>query len=142
MASVSELLERFVSNFNEGKFEEGAQDFAEGGVLEEVGTGRTVSAAESVQNSRAWRAAFPDARGVIENTIVAGTRGAAEIVWTGTNTGSFNGMPPTNKQVTVRAAAVIETDGSKITRARHYLDVAGLMAQLGVTPGSQAAGAR
>jgi predicted ester cyclase len=100
MASVSELLDRFVGTFNEGKFEEGAQDFAEGGVLEEVGTGRTVSAAESVQNARAWKAAFPDARGVIENKIVEGNKGAAEIVWTGTNTGSLNDMPATNKQVT------------------------------------------
>ena len=136
MASVGELLDRFVSNFDEGKFDEGLEDFAEGGVLEEVGTGRTVTVAESVQNSRAWKAAFPDARGVIENKIVEGNKGAAEIVWTGTNTGSFNGMPATNKPATIRAVATMETDGGKITRVRHYLDVAGLMAQLGATPGA------
>jgi len=65
---------------------------------------------------------------------VQGDKGAAEIVWTGTNTGSFNGMPPTNKPVTMRAVATLQTRDGKIMRARHYLDVAGMMAQLGVMP--------
>jgi predicted ester cyclase len=42
------------------------------------------------------------------------------------------GRPATGKPVTVRAVVVLETNGSKITRATHYIDVAGMMAQLGV----------
>jgi steroid delta-isomerase-like uncharacterized protein len=142
MATVRELLERFVGSFNEGRFEEARDDYAESGVQEEIGTGRQLTVEEGIANARAWKSAFPDARGVIETMLIDGNRGAAEIVWTGTNTGSLNGMPPTGKPVTMRAVAVIETDGSRITRARHYLDVAGMMAQLGVAPGAQPAGTR
>ncbi len=138
MASVKELLERFVSSFNEGKFEEARSDYAEGGASEEIGTGRTFAVQQGIENARAWKAAFPDARGTIETTLIDGTRGAAEVVWQGTNTGSFNGMPPTGKPVQMRAVVVIETNGSQITRSRHYLDVASMMAQLGVGQGAPA----
>ena len=37
--------------------------------------------------------------------------------------------------VTVRAVVIIETDGSKITRSSHYIDLAGMMAQLGAGAG-------
>jgi steroid delta-isomerase-like uncharacterized protein len=140
MASVSELLDRFVELFNEGRFEEGVADFAPDGVVEEIGTGRRFTPQENVENGRAWRAAFPDARGTIEGKLLDGDRGAAEVVWAGTNTGPLLGRPPTGKAVAVRAVAVLETAGGKITRARHYLDVAGMMAQLGAAPGAGGAG--
>jgi steroid delta-isomerase-like uncharacterized protein len=143
MASVNELLDRFVGQFNEGRFEAALEDMAPDGVFEELGTGRRFTPQESVENARAWKAAFPDARGAIETKLIDGDRGAAEIVWTGTNTGSLQGQPPTGKAVTVRAVAVLETAGGKITRARHYLDVAGMMAQLGAgAAGAPGAGAR
>jgi steroid delta-isomerase-like uncharacterized protein len=93
-----------------------------------------------MQNAKDWKTAFPDGKGRIENTIVDGHKGAAEVVWTGTNTGALNGMPPTNKPVSMRGMVSITEQGGKIANSRHYLDVAGMMTQLGVTPG--AAGAR
>jgi hypothetical protein len=39
----------------------------------------------------------------------------------------------------VRAVVIIETDGSKITRLSHYIDVAGMMAQLGVSANASVA---
>jgi hypothetical protein len=33
--------------------------------------------------------------------------------------------------VTVRAVVVLETDGTHIVRSSHYIDMAGMMAQLG-----------
>jgi steroid delta-isomerase-like uncharacterized protein len=58
-------------------------------------------------------------------------KGVAEITWRGTHRGPLMGQPPTGKAVTVRAVVVLETNGSQITRATHYIDVAGMMAQLG-----------
>ncbi len=143
MASVSELLDKFVDDFNQGRFEAALEDYAEGGIQEEIGTGRRLTPQEAVANNRAWKAAFPDGRGGIETKLIDGDRGAAEIVWTGTNTGAFMGQPPTGKAVTVRAVGVLETAGGKITRARHYLDVAGMLGQLGLGAGGAAgAGAR
>ena len=143
MASVSELLDSFVENFNAGRFEGALEDFAPDGVFEEIGTGRRFAPQESVENARAGKAAVPDARGTIERTLIDGDRGAAEIAWTGTNTGPFMGQPPTGKATTLRTVAVLETAGGKITRARHYVDVAGLLAQLGMGAAPAAgAGAR
>jgi steroid delta-isomerase-like uncharacterized protein len=131
MAQVSELLDRFVELFNAGRYEEAEADFAPGGYSEEVGTGRRLTIKEATANARAWKEAFPDARGTITNKIVAGNKGAAEILWRGTNRGSLMGNAPTGKTVEVRAVIVIDTDGAKITRATHYIDVAGMTAQLG-----------
>jgi len=136
MANVSELLDRFVDLFNTNQFEEAEKDLAAGAISEEVGTGRRLTPQESTASARAWKQAFPDAKGTITNKITAGNKGAAEITWRGTNNGSLMGQPPTGKSVTVRAVVVIDTDGSKITRVAHHIDVAGMMAQLGATPGA------
>jgi steroid delta-isomerase-like uncharacterized protein len=130
MAQVSELLDRFIELFNAGRYEEAEADFAPGGYSEEIGTGRRLTIKEATANARAWKEAFPDARGTITNKIVAGNKGAAEIVWRGTNRGSFMGNPATGRAVEVRAVVVIDTDGTKITRSTHYIDVAGMTAQL------------
>jgi steroid delta-isomerase-like uncharacterized protein len=133
MASVSGLLDRFVQLFNTSQFEEAEKDFAPGGYGEEIGTGRRFTPQEGTANSRAWKQAFPDAQGTITRKMIDGTNGVAEITWRGTNSGSLMGQPATGKSVNVRAVLVIETNGSAITRASHYIDVAGMMAQLGAS---------
>jgi len=131
VATTNELLDRFVGLFNENRIEEWVQDYAADAYFEEIGTGRRMTPTENGQNARAWQQAFPDARGMITSKVVEGNKGAAEIVWRGTHQGMFFGQPGTGQSVTVRAFIVIESDGSKIRRATHYLDVAGMMAQLG-----------
>jgi len=131
MASTSELLDRFVTLFNQSRLEEAERDYAPQGFAEEIGTGRRMTPSESTASAKAWRAAFPDATGTITSKVVDGNRGAAEIVWRGTNSGPLMGRPATGQTVTVRAMVMIETDGSRVTRSAHYIDVAGMMAQLG-----------
>jgi steroid delta-isomerase-like uncharacterized protein len=137
MANVNELLDRFVSLFNDNRIEEGERDYATGGYLEEVGTNQRFTPQEATAGARAWKEAFPDARGTITNTIIQGNKGAAEIVWRGTNRGPLMGQPATGKTVTVRAVVCIESDGKNVTRATHYIDVAGMMAQLGLGASAQ-----
>jgi steroid delta-isomerase-like uncharacterized protein len=135
MATTSELLDRFVDLYNARRFEEAENDFAPGGYLEEIGTNRRATPKENTANSRAWSEAFPDSRGTITSKVVEGNRGVAEVVWRGTNHGSLMGQPPTGKTVAVRAVVVIDTDGAKATRVSHYIDVAGMMAQLSAAVG-------
>jgi steroid delta-isomerase-like uncharacterized protein len=135
MANAGELLDQVVGTFNESQWDAGEALWADHGVQEEIGTGRTLDRATSTQNAKGWKAAFPDARGTIENRIVAGNQAVGEIVWRGTNTGPFMGMPATGKPVETRAVMVITEEGGKIARMRHYLDVAGMMTQLGMAPG-------
>ena len=137
MASASELLDQFVGTFNESQWEAGERLAAPGSLQEEIGTGRRFTPEEGTRNAQAWKAAFPDARGTIENRIVAGNQAAGEVVWTGTNTGPLNGMPPTGKRVQIRAVVTLREEGGRIAFLRHYLDMAGLMAQLGAaSPGA------
>jgi predicted ester cyclase len=95
-----------------------------------VGTNRRLSPQEATANARAWKEAFPDAKGTITAKVVDGNKGAAEIVWRGTNSGSLMGRPATGRPVTVRAALFIETNGTLVTRSAHYIDVAGMIGQL------------
>jgi len=134
MATASELLDQWVGTFNDGKIEAFEAQVAPNGVSEEIGTGRRMNAREATAGGEAWSAAFPDARGVIENRIVAGKQAVGEIIWRGTNTGSLNGMAPTGKAVEVRAVAVLTEEGGKMARVRHYIDIAGMLTQLGVMP--------
>jgi len=130
MAGTRELLERFVTLFNENRLEEAEGDYAADGVAEEIGTNQRMTPQEGTASAREWREAFPDARGVLSGVVVDGDKGAAEIVWRGTNKGPFMGRPATGLPVTVRAAVFIETRGGKITRSAHYIDVATMMSQL------------
>lgn len=134
MKTTSELLDRFVELFNDDRFDEIPGDYSPGAIAEEIGTHRRVSPEESAEDARAWRKAFPDARGTITTKVVEGNKGAAEIVWRGTNTGPFMGQPATGKPVTVNAVVIIETSGGKTSRSTHYIDIAGMMEQLGVAP--------
>ncbi len=136
MANVSELLDRFVDLFNADQFEEAEKDFAPGGYGEEVGTGRRMTPQEGTANARAWKQAFPDAKGTITNKIIDGNKGAAEIMWRGTHRGSLMGQPPTGKSIAVRSVVTLDTDGNKIKRSTHYIDIAGMMTQLGAMPGA------
>lgn len=134
MATANELLDRWVGTFNEGTPEAFEAQMASNSVSEEIGTGRRMNVSEATASAKAWRAAFPNARGVIENRVLAGNQAVGEIIWRGTNTGSLNGMPPTGKSVEVRAVAILTEEGGKMARVRHYIDVAGMLTQLGVLP--------
>jgi len=139
MPNARELLDESVSTFNEGRWEAGDALWADHGVTEEIGTGRTLDRAASTQNAKDWKTAFPDAQGTIENRVVSGNQAVGEIVWRGTNTGPLLGMAPTGKTIEMRAAMVVTEEAGKIVRLRHYIDVAGMMMQLGVAPGGQTA---
>jgi hypothetical protein len=46
------------------------------------------------------------------------------------------GQPPTGKSIAVRSVVTLDTDGNKIKQCTHYIDVAGMMTQLGAMPGA------
>ena len=136
MANTSELLDRFVDLFNTDQFEEAEKDFAPGGYSEEVGTGRRLTPKEGTANARAWKQAFPDAKATITNKNIDGNKGVAEIMWRGTHRGSLMGQPPTGRSIAVRSVVTLDTDGNKIKQCTHYIDIAGMMTQLGAMPGA------
>jgi steroid delta-isomerase-like uncharacterized protein len=87
-----------------------------------------------------WFTAFPDMRVTQTNRVVGEDAVAAEVEFTGTNSGPMlmggAEVPPTGNQVRARGAyfAQVNQDG-KVVRFSSHPDVAGLMMQLGISPG-------
>ncbi len=85
-----------------------------------------------------WSTAFPDMQ-VKQTSRVVGDDGvAAEIEFTGTNSGPMvmagKEIPPTNRTVMGRGTYIAFVREGKITEFRSHPDAAGMMMQLGLVP--------
>jgi predicted ester cyclase len=82
--------------------------------------------------ARGFYAAFPDIHHSIEEVIASENGVAVRFVLRGTHTGSFFGLPPTHKSVTIAANVIMRTEQGRVTRLFGIFDEAGLLRQLGV----------
>jgi steroid delta-isomerase-like uncharacterized protein len=80
--------------------------------------------------------AFPDLRWRVEEMVAEGDRVAAWSTWEGTHRGTFLGVPPTGRSVSVEAWTIDHVRDGKVAESRIIMDVMGLMQQLGAIPGS------
>lgn len=78
--------------------------------------------------------AFPDMMVTVENVIGEGDTVATRGSWTGTNKGSFMGMPSTGKKVKVEYADFWKIENGKCTENWVSMDIAGMMQQMGMAP--------
>jgi steroid delta-isomerase-like uncharacterized protein len=91
------------------------------------------------QYMQGWFTAFPDMRVSQTNRVVGEDAVAAEVEFTGTNTGPMlmggGEVPPTGKRVRGRGAyfARVNDDGKMVLFSSHP-DVAGMMMQLEIRP--------
>jgi steroid delta-isomerase-like uncharacterized protein len=111
-----------------------------GFVYDEVGTGRRAEGADqAVPLWQAWAGAFPDANASFDQAAAAGDTVVLEVTWRGTHRGPLQtpagAIPPSENRFEVRACLVIEMDGDKVRRERHYFDMGTLLRQLGVSAG-------
>ena len=90
------------------------------------------------QYMQAWFTAFPDMRIKQTNRVVGDDAVAAEVEFTGTNSGPMmmGGMeiPPTGKRVLGRGSYFARVEDGKVVRFSSHPDVAGMMMQLGLMP--------
>jgi steroid delta-isomerase-like uncharacterized protein len=86
----------------------------------------------------ALRGAFPDLSVVVEDMIGEGDRVLARYVFSGTQDGEYNGLPPTGRRVEVTGMAIWRIAGGQIVETWVIFDVYGLLQQLGVIPGPAA----
>jgi steroid delta-isomerase-like uncharacterized protein len=73
---------------------------------------------------------FPDCKSEFLNEFSGNEQALIEVRWTGTNTGSFRGTPPTDKQVDCRIAYIFGFRGNQICRITEYYDGATVAGQL------------
>ncbi len=76
--------------------------------------------------------AFPDAKYTIEDEIAEGDKLLVRLTFSGTHTGELMGIPPTGKQITVKAMSLIRIVEGKFVEEWEILDTAAFMQQLGM----------
>ena len=86
------------------------------------------------QLTMAFRSAFPGFHTEIEDILAEGDKVAVRMHFRGTNSGSFQGMPPTGKTVEFTATGIFRVVDGKVTDNWVNLDMLGLLQQLGVIP--------
>ena len=128
-----------IEAFNAGDWERARALMTPDGVYDEKGTQRRIQGTDQfIETSRAWKTAFPDARGTITNALASGSMVVLEIMWEGTHTGPLatpgGEIPASGKRVTLPAVQVLSFAGDKIAETRHYFDMMTMMQQLGVVP--------
>lgn len=84
-------------------------------------------------------AAFSDLAITIEDMVAEGDRLVGRWVMTGTNTGSFNGMPATGRPVSLSGFDLLRVEGDRFAEVWAVADIAGMLQQLGVMPGPPSA---
>ena len=81
-----------------------------------------------------FRSAFPGFHLEIEDILAEGDKVAGRIRFRATNTGSFQGMPPTGKAVDVTGTGIFRVVNGKVTDNWVNFDMLSLLQQLGVIP--------
>ncbi len=131
------LREFYDKVFNTGNADLADQFIAADAIDHEVQPGQK-DPAPALANFKAYMAAFrrgfPDLKVEVEDLIAEGDKVVARVRITGTNTGSFNGMPPTGKSISVESVDIIRFVDGKCVEHWGISDDAGMMTQLGMMP--------
>jgi predicted ester cyclase len=86
------------------------------------------------QSAMALRAAFPDIRYSIDDSIVSGDQIVHRVTATGTMTGELNGMPATGKRATWTEIHIARGANGRLTEHWALADRLGMLVQLGIVP--------
>ncbi len=84
--------------------------------------------------AKAFYAAFEGIHHDVEQVIAIGDRVAVRFVLSGRHTGSFFGIPATNRHVTIAAHVILHVSDGRVTKLFGIFDEAGMLRQLGVLP--------
>ena len=104
----------------------------------EMATGRVTNGIEAwIENSKGWRAAFPDATGTLVSRIASGDKVIEEVIWSGTHNGDMltpdgSVIPATGKTQKTPAVMISTFNDGKLVAVNHYFDMLGMLAQLGL----------
>jgi len=113
--------------------------FADGAVVNDLGSPDPITGSDGIRMfAQAWFTAFPDMNVKQTNRVVSEDAVAAEVVFTGTNSGPMmmggKEIPPTGKTVQGKGTYFARVRDGKVVEFNSYPDIAGLMMQLGFMP--------
>ncbi|HWP66671.1 MAG TPA: ester cyclase [Candidatus Limnocylindria bacterium] len=133
-ARTLEVNDRTYAAWNAHDPDAVAAVFAEDAVLREAGRPGEVRGRAAIrERAAALLAAFPDFHLERVILLVDGDRHADRWVMTGTHRGDLFGIAPTGRAVRVEGATFTQLgEDGLVVEDVHYVDYAGLLAQLGV----------
>jgi predicted ester cyclase len=79
---------------------------------------------------------FPDVTTSIQDIFVSGDKLAVTLIWRGTHTGPYGGVPATGKPVEVRDTAIWHFGDGKVTEILTLQDQFAILKQIGYLPDS------
>lgn len=135
MQSNSSVVLQFIEKvLNRGEID-AVEDFFWEDMVEQVPLPGQGPGIEGLKDAlRGLREAFPNMLWTVQEQIAEGDKVVSRFEWTGTQQGTFLGVPATNQTVTVWGMVIDRLDGGKIKDTRIIMDTLGLMMQLGVVP--------
>jgi steroid delta-isomerase-like uncharacterized protein len=127
------VVQRAVEAFNQGDQDAVDELFAANYVDHDPSRAGLPSGPEGVKQAwGAFRAAFPDLQGTIEDMITEGDKVVVRGTISGTHQGDLMGIPSTGRRVTVTLIDVNRIEGGKLVERWGVSDMLGMMQQLGV----------
>jgi len=131
--SPPSLVEPYFGGWNARDPEAVVAAFAHGGTYTDpTVTGPALTGTAIAEHARALLTAFPDLnRELLGGQPADGDRVITQWLMRGTNTGTWNGQPPTGLPVALRGVDVITIRAGKISSVEGYFDRQGLAEQLG-----------
>jgi steroid delta-isomerase-like uncharacterized protein len=128
-------LRRFYELINDGDVEGAGDLLADDFIEHEVAPGLPPTKTGSKELFTMMIAAFPDLRFDAEDLLADGNKVVGRAKVTGTNTGSFMGMPATGKAVNIQAIDIVHF-GEDGLALEHWgvMDMLSMMQQLGLAP--------
>jgi steroid delta-isomerase-like uncharacterized protein len=127
------MLRIYDEVFSQGDFDIGdeilADDFVE---HEELPPGIPPGKAAPRALMTMMRSAFPDFHAAVEELLEDGDKVIARVRFSGTHQGEFMGIPATGKSFDIAVIDIIEFRDGKASAHWGVMDMAGMMAQLGI----------
>jgi predicted ester cyclase len=84
-----------------------------------------------------WLGGFPDLHFDIEQMVAEDDRVASQSIMRGTHTGTWLGIAPTNKEVSIRLMVTQRIENGKIAEDWVLVEALGFFQQLGLLPATQ-----
>lgn len=136
-SNMEKMLRDWVEAENSQDVDKFASFYTDDAVWEDVALGLVNRGKKEVKDYfKAMFVAFPDLKFEVESAFVAGDWGGCEWLMTGTQTSDFSGIPATGKKFSVRGVSVIQLRNGKISRNSDYYNLATLLQQVGLMPGT------
>jgi steroid delta-isomerase-like uncharacterized protein len=130
---ASAVADRYFEAWNRRDPAAIAAVFTEGGTYTDPNVPDGVGPEDTAAYAEGLFGGFPDLAFELESSGVRPDGSvAAQSVMTGTNSGSFQGLPPSGREVRLPGADVITVDGDRVASVVGYFDTAVVPRQLGL----------